>query len=109
VGEHRGVALRLAQTVIAGELVHQRLQFAARELRVIGDRCAQRSRASMPVGSRDDGFDRAVVVELQALGLRQRPLEVMLGDLRRDVQQGAGEGGDGDAVVVGGVLGIEGV
>jgi hypothetical protein len=50
-----------------------------------------------------------VVVALQALGLRQRPLEVVVGDLCRDVEQRAVHRRGRDALVVGGVLGIEGV
>ncbi|MGC1801896.1 MAG: hypothetical protein WA701_16050 [Solirubrobacterales bacterium] len=50
-----------------------------------------------------------MVVELQALGLRERSLEVMGWDVRGEVEQGAGEGGGGDALVVGGVPGSEGM
>jgi hypothetical protein len=57
----------------------------------------------------DDVLDRCVVVELEAFGLRQRSLEVVLWNARGDVKARAGEGGGGDAVVVGGVLGIEGM
>jgi hypothetical protein len=35
------------------------------------------------VASLDDALDRAVVVELQAFGLRQRSLQVVLWDVRR--------------------------
>jgi hypothetical protein len=42
-----------------------------------------------------------------ALGLRERSLEVMLWHLRRDVEQRAVHRRGRDALVVGGVLGIE--
>jgi hypothetical protein len=57
----------------------------------------------------DDVFDGALVVELQAFGLRERPLEVVVRDLRRDVEQRAVDRRGRDALVVGGVLGIEGI
>jgi hypothetical protein len=60
------------------------------------------------VGSGDRGLDGAVVVEPQALGLRERPLELAGARRRGEVEQGATDGGGRDALVVGGVLGIEG-
>ena len=61
-----------------------------------------------PLASGDDVFDRAVVVELQALGLGERALELAAAGGRRDVEQGAGDRRGRDALVAGGVLGIEG-
>jgi hypothetical protein len=49
-----------------------------------------------------------VVVELQAFGLREGSLEVVLGDVRGDVEERAVDGRGRDALVVSGVLGIEG-
>jgi hypothetical protein len=49
-----------------------------------------------------------VVVELQAFGLRKGSLEVVLGDVRGDVEERAVDRRGRDALVVGGVLGIEG-
>ena len=45
--------------------------------------------ARWPLASLDDALDRSVVVELQALGLRERSLEVMGWDVRGEVEQGA--------------------
>jgi len=95
--------------VVAGELVHQRLQLAASELGVAGDGFGESLDPAVAVGSRDDVLEGSVVVELQALGLRESSLEVMGRDLGSDVEQGAGQGGGRDALVVAGVLGIEGV
>ena len=52
--------------------------------------------------------DRAVVVELQALGLRERALELAGACGGREIEQCAVDRRDRDAFVVGGVLGIEG-
>jgi hypothetical protein len=49
-----------------------------------------------------------VVVELEALGLGERSLEAVFADRGREVEEGAGDGGDRDAFVGGGVTGIEG-
>jgi hypothetical protein len=46
-------------------------------------------------------------VALQALGLRQRSVEVVAWDVSGDIEQGAVHGRGRDALVVGGVLGIE--
>jgi hypothetical protein len=56
----------------------------------------------------DDVGDRSVVVELEALGLCERALEAVGADRGREVEESAGDGGDGDAFVGGGVTGIEG-
>ena len=109
VGDHGGVALGLRQAVVARELVHQRLELAASEMGVAGDGFGESLGRAVAVGSRDEVLDRCVVVELQALGLRQCPLEVMGRDVGGDVEQGAREGGGRDALVVGGVPGIEGM
>jgi hypothetical protein len=52
--------------------------------------------------------DGAVVVELEALGLRERPLEAVGAHAGGKVEERAGDGGDWDALVAGGVSGIEG-
>jgi hypothetical protein len=59
--------------------------------------------------SRKDVFDGAEVVELEALGLAQGVLEVALGLVGCDVEEGSGDGGRRDSSVRGGVLGIEGM
>ena len=102
------VADRCRQAVVARELAHAGFELAAGELGV-GCDCVGESRgASVPVGSRDDVFDRSVVVELQAFGLREGPFEMVVGDLRRDVEERAVDRRGRDALVVSGVLGIEG-
>ncbi len=53
-------------------------------------------------------LDRSVVVELEALGLRERSLEVVARDLAAMSSSVRCDGGDRNAFVVGGVLGIEG-
>jgi hypothetical protein len=62
----------------------------------------------MSVGSREHVLDGAVVVELQTLGLRQRPLQAMWFDRRGEVEECASDRCDRDAFVGGGVTGIEG-
>jgi hypothetical protein len=60
------------------------------------------------VGAGDDVVDRALVVELQVHGLRQRSLELVCSCGCRQVEQCAVDRRDRDALVAGGVLGIEG-
>jgi hypothetical protein len=107
-GIEGGVEHRLRQVVGAGEPEHPRLQLAAGELRFVGDRLGEDSCSSVPVGPGDRFVDRRVVVELQALGLRQRTLQVVGWNRCGDVEQGAVDRRDRDAFTVGGVLGIEG-
>ena len=49
-----------------------------------------------------------MVVDAQVHGLRQRPLELLGSGGGGEVEEGAGDRGDGDALVAGGVPGIEG-
>jgi hypothetical protein len=96
------------QVVFADEPEHAGFELAAGELGVGCDCVGESPGASVPVGSRDDVFDRSVVVELQAFGLREGSLEVVLGDVRGDVEERAEDRRGRDALVVCGVLGIEG-
>ena len=86
--------------------------FASSSLRVsLGSWAVARARAPLPrcpLRAVDDVGDRAVVVELEALGLRERALEAVGADRGREVEEGAGDGGGRDALVGGGVTGIEG-
>jgi hypothetical protein len=61
----------------------------------------------VPVGPGQERFDGPVVVELQALGLREGALEAVRLDGRREVEERSRDGGDRDAVVCGEVAGIE--
>ena len=70
--------------------------------------CAQRFGAAAAVVAVEDVGDRAVVVDLVAHGLADRVLEVVLRAACGEVEEGLGEGGDGDASVGRGVPGIEG-
>jgi hypothetical protein len=62
----------------------------------------------VPVAARDDVVDGALVVELEVHGLREGVLELVIARRRRQVEQCAGDRRDRDALVAGGVLGIEG-
>jgi hypothetical protein len=62
----------------------------------------------VPVRSRQEVCDGAVVVELQALGLRERSLQAVRLDRRGEIEQRARDRRDRDAFVAGGVPGIEG-
>ena len=90
------------------QVQEERLELAAgqRGLWVIarGQGCS----SSVPVCASQHVVEGAVVVEARALGLGQRALETVRADAGGEVEQGAGHRGDGDAVVAGGVLGIEG-
>jgi hypothetical protein len=94
--------------VVASEPAHVGLQFAARELGVGCDRVCEALGASVPIGSGDRIGYRGVVVELESFGLRERSLEVVVGDVRRDVEQCAVDRRDRDALMRRGVPGIEG-
>jgi hypothetical protein len=75
---------------------------------VVGYRLRQALRASLAVASFDDALDCSVVVELQALGLCERTLEVAGRGVGGDVEERAVDRRDRDSVVARGVLGIEG-
>jgi hypothetical protein len=62
----------------------------------------------MPVPAGDHVGDGAVVVDPEALGLRERTFEAVLADGGGEVEQGARDRRDGDALVGGHVTGIEG-
>ena len=103
------VAQGLWQTVRAGRAAEAALEVAARRLRVDRDRLRERAwcRGGRSRRARTS-VDRAVVVDLVAHGLAERVLEVVLRAARGEVQQGLGDRRDRDALVAGGVLGIEG-
>jgi hypothetical protein len=62
----------------------------------------------VPVRPGEDVRDGAVVVELESLGLGERSFEAVALHRGGDVEEGAGDGGDRDALVGGCVTGIEG-
>src|SRR5205085_7149899 len=101
------VAQRLWQTGTAAEGAEATLDFPTCE-RGIYCRLAERFGAAAAVVAAQDVRDRAVVVDLVAHGLADRVLEVVHRAARGEVEEGLGEGGDGDASVRGGVSGIEG-
>jgi hypothetical protein len=108
-GDEGEVDQGLWQSRFADEGQEPGLELAAGPLRVLaGGRLRHGSCSSVPVRPCDQVGDRAVVVELQALGLRERPLEAVRLDRRRQVQQRPGDFRDRDAFVLGGVTGIEG-
>jgi hypothetical protein len=107
-GIERVVAQRPRQAVFAGEPAHAAVQLAARPLGVGRDRFREPPGASVAIGSRDHVSDRCVVVDAEFLRLRERPLEVVLWGVAGDIQQRAVHGRDRDALMAGGVLGIEG-
>jgi hypothetical protein len=80
-----------------------RLERAAGQLRVLGDRSRKCRSPSVPVGPVEHVTDRPAVVELQALGLRERPFEAVGADGGGEVEEGAGDRGDRHAFVGGGV------
>jgi hypothetical protein len=107
-GGEREVGLRLGEARLAYERQESGLELAAGQLGLLGRRARQGRSPSVPVRPAQALGDRRVVVELQALGLRQRALEAVGLHGRREVEERSGDGGDRDAVVGGGVLGGEG-
>src|SRR6185437_7869724 len=57
--------------------------------------------------ARHDGFERAQVEDPLPLGLGQGPDHMGLGHHLREVEEGAGKGGDGDAVDLRDLAGVE--
>jgi hypothetical protein len=99
---------RLGQARLSHQGQEARFELTARELGLAADRSREGRLPSVPVGASDDVGDRPVVVELEALGLRERSFEAAFRHRRGEVEEGAGDGGGGDALVAGGVTGIEG-
>jgi hypothetical protein len=108
-GDEGEVDQGLWQARVADEGQEPGLELAARPLGVVaGGGVGEGSCSSVPVRPCDQVCDRSLVVELQALGLRQRPLQAVRLDRRGQVQQRPRDFRDRDPFVLGGVTGIEG-
>ena len=98
----------LWQARVADEGQEPGLELAAGPLGLFaGGRLREGSCSSVPVGSCQDAFDGSMVVEPQALGLRERPLQAVGLDRRGEIEQPPPDRRDRDAFVAGGVTGIE--
>ena len=96
------------QVRLLDEVEEAPFELAAREGRLAGGRAGEPRLAVMPVRALDRRLDRGVVEDAKPLGLCDRAVEVARLHRRREVEQRAGDGRDRDAVVAGGVLGVEG-
>jgi hypothetical protein len=76
-GTEDEVAERVGETCSSCERAERDLELAAGQLGLEGGRSREGSPPSVPVGPDEPVGDGAVVVELEALGLRERSLEAV--------------------------------
>jgi hypothetical protein len=103
-----GVDGRRREAGLAYEPEEARLEVTAGEGGLGADGAPEGADTAVAVGAREDVLDGAAVVELEALGLGERALELVGLDSTGDVEQGAGDRCDRNASMRRGVLGIEG-
>jgi hypothetical protein len=102
------VDLGLGEAGLAGEVQELGFPLVAGSFGRAARGAPQQADSAVPVGAVQHRLDLPVVVHAQALRLGHRALEFALARQRRDVEQRAVHGRGRDALMGGGVLGIEG-
>ena len=103
-----GWSVTQRQAAGARRFEEETLEVAARQLYLGGDERGEGAGAVVAGVARDHVLERALVVALLTVGLREEPLDAVARLGRREVEGGAGDGRGRDAADARDVAGIEG-